>query len=180
MRDSTLACSLVSIVLVSCGPAARPAAPGGAGGAPGWSPPQGHAVQPAGTPPAAGFEAELALCVDETNRYRAMQGLPALRRSPELERCAAAAAATDHRDRQPHGHFMATQGCGIAFAENEIPWWPLSYAGSLRGTIVQGLADMWAEGPGGGHYENMRGNYSELGCGIVFVADEITVVQNFR
>jgi hypothetical protein len=49
---------------------------------------------------------------------------------------------------------------------------------------------MWAEGPGGGHYENMIGDYASLGCGV-FIAthpglrpgaqdgDEITVVQDF-
>ena len=129
--------------------------------------------------PAAAVD-DLQLCVDETNAYRAKIGLRALARSAELERCAASAARADHASRRAHGHFVSTQGCGIAFAENEIPWWELSYAGSVTQTIKKGLADMWAEGPGGGHYENMRGNYSELGCGIHVQDGRVTVVQNFR
>jgi hypothetical protein len=46
--------------------------------------------------------------------------------------------------------------------------------------IEQGLAMMWAEGPGGGHFENMRGRYVEVGCGVFVNGSEITVVQNFR
>ena len=57
---------------------------------------------------------------------------------------------------------------------------PLDYAGGVEPTIRQGLADMWAEGPGGGHYENMRGEYTELGCGIYIEDGSITVVQDFR
>jgi uncharacterized protein YkwD len=133
---------------------------------------------PAAAPAASGDD--LQLCVDETNAYRARLGLPALRRSRDLERCAAEGARADHASRQAHGHFMSTQGCGIAFAENEIPWWDLSYAGSVSATIQKGLADMFAEGPGGGHFENMRGNYTELGCGIHQAAGQVTVVQDYR
>jgi hypothetical protein len=46
--------------------------------------------------------------------------------------------------------------------------------------IQQGLAMMWAEGPGGGHYENMRGSYTQLGCGVFVNGNEITVVQDFH
>ncbi len=46
--------------------------------------------------------------------------------------------------------------------------------------MVQGLAGMWAEGPGGGHYENMRGPYTEVGCGVFVNGVDITVVQDFR
>lgn len=40
---------------------------------------------------------------------------------------------------------------------------------------------MWAEGPGGGQYEN-KGNarYTQVGCGVFINAGEITVVQEFR
>ena len=39
---------------------------------------------------------------------------------------------------------------------------------------------MWAEGPGGGHFENMRGPYKELGCGVFVNGPEITYAQEFR
>ena len=51
---------------------------------------------------------------------------------------------------------------------------------SVHKLLVQGLANMWAEGPGGGHYENMRGPYTELGCGVFVNGVEITIVQDFR
>jgi uncharacterized protein YkwD len=160
-------------------PAGRP--PPGPAGAPGGTGGTAPQARPTPAPTGASADDDLQFCVDETNRYRSSLGLPPLARSPELERCAATAAASDHRSQRPHGHFVETQGCGIAFAENEIPWWPLDYAGgSVRGTITQGLRDMWAEGPGGGHYENMRGRYSQIGCGVFIDGGRITVVQNFR
>lgn len=140
---------------------------------------------PAPPPPSAASAGEantsdLELCVAEVNRYRRKLGRKPLTRSPDLEACAAEGARADHASGQPHGHFMGTQGCGIAFAENEIPRWPLDYAGSVTNTIKKGIADMWAEGPGGGHYENMKGDYTELGCGIFVDGSAVTVVQDYR
>jgi hypothetical protein len=129
---------------------------------------------------AGGAAEELEFCVDETNRYRATVGLPAVRRSAELEKCAAEAAREDAASQQPHGHFVRTSGCGVSFAENEIPWWPSDFAGGLHATIQQGLAQMWGEGRGGGHYENMTGPYGELGCGVYEAGGAITVVQEYR
>jgi hypothetical protein len=50
----------------------------------------------------------------------------------------------------------------------------------VRAIVKQGLAQMWAEGPGGSHYENMKGNYTEMGCGIFLSNDEVTVSQDFK
>ena len=75
---------------------------------------------------------------------------------------------------------MPSRWFRISFAENEIPRWPLDYAGSVTATIKKGIADMWAEGPGGGHYENMKGDYTELGCGIYVDGSSVTVVQDYR
>ncbi len=144
------------------------------------APPTRELPAPVSAAPGDKDEGDLDLCVRETNRYRRKLGLPQLRRSPELEACAAEGARSDHASGSPHGHFVSTSGCGIAFAENEIPRWPLDYAGSVTETIKKGIADMWAEGPGGGHYENMRGQYSELGCGIYVDGSSVTVVQDYR
>ena len=46
--------------------------------------------------------------------------------------------------------------------------------------VQQGLAGMWAEGPGGGHYENIKGPYTQAGCGVSVQKGEATVVQAFR
>lgn len=121
-----------------------------------------------------------AFCVDETNRYRAMVSEPPLARSAALEAYAAEGAEIDGTAHQAHKHFQDTNGGGIAFAENEIPWWPLSDFGSVREIVRAGLALMWAEGPGGGHYEIIRGPYTALGCGIFVNGDEVTVVQDYQ
>ncbi|HVJ21852.1 MAG TPA: hypothetical protein VM686_40890 [Polyangiaceae bacterium] len=40
---------------------------------------------------------------------------------------------------------------------------------------------MWDEGPGGGHYDNMAGDYSEVFCGFYTTPDgEVWALQNFR
>jgi len=128
------------------------------------------------------YEAELVLCISETNALRVSEGLPALTRSPELEACAAEAAAEDHRSGTPHGHFQRTSGCDVALAENELPRWLLAaQPGALAGVIRSGIAMMWDEGPGGGHHDNIVGpKYREIGCGVFIGADSVTVVQSFR
>jgi len=130
--------------------------------------------------PADGYTAELQRCVELTNRYRAAAGLAPLARSARLETYAARAAASDGRSHAAHAYFDRTEGGGIALAENVIPWWPLSRYGSVRGVIERGLAGMWNEGPGGSHYRNMTGGYSQVGCGIFVGRGEVTVVQAFR
>ena len=129
-------------------------------------------------PPVASFdvEAELNFCVAETNRYRATLGRAPLTRSSALEAYAALSARDLGLTGQPHQHFRNTNGGGISRAENQ-GWGSHLPAHTL---LVQGLAGMWAEGPGGGHFENMRGPYKELGCGVFVNGPEITYAQEFR
>lgn len=128
------------------------------------------------------YEAELQHCVDEINRYRAQHGRAALSRSADIEACAMEGAEQDSQTGQAHGHFSATGGCnGTAWAENEIPGWPLEWYGTITAVIDGGLEMMMDEGPGGGHYENMLGDYSEVGCGIfVTQGGEVWSIQDFR
>jgi Cysteine-rich secretory protein family len=130
------------------------------------------------TPPP---DPNLAFCVDQTNRYRASVGAPALARSGALDAYAAAAARADGTNRVAHGYFRMTSGGGIAVAENQIPWWPLETLINVRRVIEVGLAQFWGEGVNGGHYRNMANTrHTEIGCGV-FVADDLaTVVQAFR
>ncbi len=148
------------------------------GGLPG-SPDGGGA---AGDPDASGatWEAELAFCIDETNRYRAGAGLDPLARSAALEAYAADGARIDQEAREGHKHFLDTNGGGIAFAENEIPWWPVSMFGSVHDVIEEGIAMMIAEGEGGPHHDTILGPYAKLGCGIYREGDVVTVVQDFQ
>ncbi len=81
----------------------------------------------------------------------------------------------------PHTHFRQTNGGnGTAMAENTIPWWRVKSHGTVRNVIREGLAQMWSQGPGGSHYENMRGQYSEVGCGVFMSNGEVTISQDFR
>jgi hypothetical protein len=127
------------------------------------------------------FESDLAFCVGEINRYRALANRSVLARSAALEAYAAAAARTDGLGRAAHRHAQDTGfGGGLVRAENEIPFWPLSQYRSVRAIVEGGLAQMYAQGPAGGHYRNMMGDHTEVGCGIFLNGDEVTVVQAFR
>ena len=122
-------------------------------------------------------------CIDVINSYRAQIGVPPYTRSADLETFAGAGAESDSQSGQAHGHFIATSGGnGIAFAENEVPGWPLAQYGSVSAIVDQGMQMMWAEGPGGGHYDNMASTqYTLAGCGFTTTADgSVWVTTDFR
>jgi len=124
---------------------------------------------------------DLGFCVDEINRYRARAKAPALQRSTELEAFAAEGAKADSAARRAHHHFsrVAYPHPYREMGENEIPWWPVAKEGGVAEVIRAGLAGMWGEGPGGGHYENLVGRFTHVGCGIHIAGDEVTVVMDF-
>ncbi len=142
---------------------------------------------PTPTPPAAADTSpppstdDLQRCVDLINVYRAKVSKKPLGRSSALETFAAAGAQADSKTGSAHGHFISTSGGGIAWAENEIPGWPLESSG-VRGVLEDGLQMMWDEGPGGGHHDNMASTeYTEVGCGVfVTSGKEVWIVQDFR
>ena len=137
-------------------------------------------LPPAGDPLRSAYADEVAFCVDQTNAFRATAGRAALAHSPDLDLYAVVAAQHDAAARTPHALFSMTSGGGVAMAENAIPSWRLSQFGTVQEIVRQGLAAMWAEGPGGGHYHNLIGPYTEVGCGIVVSGDLVTAVQAFR
>ena len=98
-------------------------------------------------------------------------GLALLDRSADLDTYAATAAEYDGRARIPHQYFLLNNGAGIARAENQLLLWK-GY--QVNEVIRQGLAQMWAEGPGGSHYQIMIGRYSQVGCGIFVNGSEIS------
>lgn len=120
---------------------------------------------------------EMAFCVDEVNRYRAIVGLSTLARSADLEAFATQSADMDGKAGQAHQHFMSTNGGGIARAETELLGWR---DGSLHTIIETGLSQMWAEGPAGEHYKIMVGPYTQAGCGMAVNPNGVTVAQDFR
>lgn len=126
---------------------------------------------------AATVAGNVQLCVDEINRYRASIGRPALSRSDALDQFAARAAEHDHGVGVPHQLFKNTNGGGVATAETELLHWTNL---SLRNVIKEGLAGMWAVGPGGEHYSILAGNYTQVGCGVYVDGTAVSVAQDFR
>ncbi len=125
----------------------------------------------------ANVDASVSFCTEEINRYRAKIGLDPLDRATDLDSFAAQAAEYDGRAGVPHQYFRMTNGGGIARAENQLLLWK-GYA--VNEVIRQGLAQMWAEGPGGSHYQIMAGKYAQVGCGIFKNGNEVNVSQDFR
>ena len=125
--------------------------------------------------------ADLAFCVELTNRYRASVRAAPLVQSQEAETYAAASAREDHGRRRAHHRSSGRNRAPGPFAENEALRWTFEQAGgSARTFIDRALAMMWAEGRGGGHHENMRGPWRALGCGLYADKSTITLAQHFR
>ena len=121
--------------------------------------------------------ADLAFCVQEVNRYRATVGAGPLSQQAALEATAAQAAQSDHQSGEAHGWVRRNGGP----AENQAPRWSRASSGGNAQTFIsRALQLMWAEGPGGGHYENMRGRFAATGCAIYSDTATATFVQHFR
>ena len=123
------------------------------------------------TPPPSTAE---QVCVDTINNYRKTLGLPALARWTTEETCADGEAQNDGTKNVAHGAFPS---CG-EFGQNECPGWP----GAPAAMIPQCLAAMWAEGPGGGHYQNMTNTtWTKVSCGFYTLpSGAVWAVQDFR
>jgi Cysteine-rich secretory protein family len=131
------------------------------------------------TPPSV-TAADLAFCVGDVNRYRAQVGRPPLVESPSLEAFAAAGAQADAASGVPHSHFRATNGGGIASAENELLTFDRQLAPTVQDAMHAANAIFWAEGSTGAHYQILVGSFTEVGCGVFVTGGAVTVVQDFR
>jgi hypothetical protein len=111
-------------------------------------------------------------CVDRINGFRATKGLPALARRTDKEACADGQAKSDSETGTAHGSFNQCDD----WAQNECPGW-----GSIDDVIENCIQMMWDEGPGGGHYENMIGNRTQVWCGFYTTpAGKVWSVQDFK
>lgn len=155
---------IAALGIVAVGCAATPTAPSAAAGT----------TTPASS---ANVDASVSFCTEEINRYRATIGLGPLDRAADLDAFAGQAAEHDGRAGVPHQYFRLTNGGGISRAENQLLRWK-GYG--VNDVIRQGLAQMWAEGPGGSHYQIMAGKYAQVGCGIFKNGNEVNVSQDFR
>ncbi len=172
MRNTTLAsriarltrlASVAALSAVTLACAATPTAPSAAGTTTAAS--------------SANLDASVSFCTEEINRYRVTIGLNPLDRAADLDAFAAQAAEHDGRVGVPHQFFQMTNGGGISRAENQLLLWK-GYG--VNEVIRQGLAQMWAEGAGGSHYQIMIGRYGQVGCGIFKNGNEVNVSQDFR
>jgi len=117
-------------------------------------------------------------CVDRTNELRASIGLAPIPRLASAEPCVDGQAKSDSETGEAHGAFDAcvdeVKGWrGVA--QNECP----GYA-SVESALGGCLDMMWAEGPGGGHYDNMTGKSTHTACGFYTTPKgKVWMVQDF-
>lgn len=112
-------------------------------------------------------------CVYRINEYRKTIGLARLVREKDKEACAAEEAKSDSESGKAHGAF----GQCSEMAQNECPGWPAPAADMIDGCLEM----MWDEGPGGGHYDNMSGDFKTVACGFYVTPDsKVWAIQNFR
>jgi hypothetical protein len=117
-------------------------------------------------------------CVDRVNQLRATKGLGPIARLSSAEACADGQAKKDSQTGTAHSAFDdcvdEVQGW-TGVAQNECPGW-----GSVADTLSGCIDDMWAEGPGGGHYDNMVGGSDFMACGFyTTAAGKVWMVQDF-
>ena len=128
-------------------------------------------------PPSAADQALADLCVSEINRYRATVGSAALAGWSEADACTAEQAKSDAASMKAHGAF----GQCTELGQDECPGWG-GWRGDPKDVLRACLEQMWAEGPGGGHYENMkRTSFNKVSCAAFVDANGgVTAIQNFR
>jgi hypothetical protein len=132
---------------------------------------------PAPPPTTPGVSDTSSFCVAEINRYRASVGAPALARWDSAEACTANQCQNDAATTRAHGSF----GACAELAQNECPGWG-GWTGDPKDVIQRCLSAMWAEGPGGGHYDTMKSQaYTKVACSYYTAPNgQVTAIQNFR
>jgi uncharacterized protein YkwD len=167
----------VSFLLAACG--AGGTFPGGLGGtgSSGGGGNGGGSGSP-GTPVSGTAAQEYNL--QRLNHYRSLVGAGPLVMDAQLNAFATEGSQVLMANHIPHDHFADAGNAGTLFttdgfqgyaAENQGDpnGWPVRM--SVNAQIDEILAAMWAEGPGGGHYENMiRPSLQRVGIGLVLDA----------
>jgi uncharacterized protein YkwD len=130
----------------------------------------------------ATYAAEKKLCLDTINACRAKLNLKPVTWSKSLEAFADEGARYDAGLNAAHSHFGKFSVRAVpADAENALPGWPIKNYKSVAAVVQKGTEMMWNEGPGGGHYENIKGDQTTVGCGVFVTATgNIWVVQDFK
>ncbi|MHC5009553.1 MAG: CAP domain-containing protein [Planctomycetota bacterium] len=138
-----------------------------------------------GTTGATITDADLDFNLAQLNALRATVGAPALSgrvmATEHLDAFALGASVQLMTDHVPHGAFVAAVGagtlcmplpagqgfvCPAAENQGDPNGWPP--ASTVQEQISQILAAMWAEGPGGPHYDTIANPaYTQVGIGLV-------------
>jgi hypothetical protein len=114
-------------------------------------------------------------CVDRINQDRARVRVAPLARDGAAEPCADEEARLDARASAAHGSFGK---CGER-AQNACPDYP---GRSPEDVLAACLQQMFDEGPGGGHFDNVTNTkYSRAFCGFVATGNgRYWILQDFR
>jgi uncharacterized protein YkwD len=112
------------------------------------------------------------------NMYRAQNGAPALTLDAQLSTFSTHASQALAAGGPAHGYFVSagaalwTSGFCNGAGENQAPGWPVS-GGNEDATIDAMLKSMMAEGPGGGHHDNIvNPAFARLGVGLILDANQ--------
>ena len=127
------------------------------------------------------------------NNYRATQGLAALALDTQLTAFAQAGSAQLSVDHLPHQHFINASNAGTMFAgdgfrssaaenQGDPNGWTVLSSDPAANVIAQIDAIqqvMFNEGPGGGHHDNMMGNFTRVGVGLVTISGKLYLTNDF-
>jgi hypothetical protein len=107
------------------------------------------------------------------NQLRQSIGLAPYTRWNAIETCTDGEAKSDSETGTAHGAF----GSCNEFGQCECPGW-----GSVNDVVTGCLDAMWAEGPGGGHYDIMSSTgYKMVACGFYITpSGKVWGVQNYK
>lgn len=160
------------------------------------SPPPPLPPPPVTTPPGVPtgvMESLIAYNIAGINSYRAKKGIPPVVEDKKLDEYALAGSTQLSIDHKPHAHIehdvkaktIASFGFSGGGAENQgDPNGIFSFSDDMlsngKQQIDWALATMYAEGPGGGHYDNMmNGAFRRVGIGLLFVGSRLYMTNDF-
>jgi hypothetical protein len=126
--------------------------------------------------------------LDDLNMYRSQNGAAPLALDAQLTSFAAAGSADLQSTGVPHAHFMAASSSGALWTsgfchtagENQAPSWPASSDAVELNSIDTVLAQMMAEGPGGGHHDNIVGTqFTRVGIALLVQNGKLWLTNDF-
>jgi hypothetical protein len=126
--------------------------------------------------------------LDGLNMYRAQNGVAPLQLDDALSQFAAEGSQQLRATGVPHGHIMDAASSGAiwssgfcnAAGENQAPSWPASSNAAELHSIDGILAQMMAEGPGGGHHDNILGaQFARVGIALLVVNGQLWLTNDF-